>query len=56
MYQPVSGMDGNQDKKNLSSAFSITGSTLSFHDIQYTVQVKVGKCKSMEKMILKGIR
>lgn len=37
------------------SAQNKDGSVLSFHDIQYTVQVKVGKCGKEDKTILKGI-
>ncbi|XP_072050826.1 broad substrate specificity ATP-binding cassette transporter ABCG2-like [Amphiura filiformis] len=55
--QPVNtnptAADGS--RKTLSSALSITGSTLSFHDIQYSVQVKQGKCGKVDKVILKDI-
>ena len=32
------------------------GSTLSFHDIHYTVQVAAGRCRKVDKTILNGIR
>ncbi|XP_072051511.1 broad substrate specificity ATP-binding cassette transporter ABCG2-like [Amphiura filiformis] len=32
-----------------------SGSILSFHDVHYTVQCKEGRCKKVEKTILKGI-
>ncbi|XP_072050831.1 LOW QUALITY PROTEIN: broad substrate specificity ATP-binding cassette transporter ABCG2-like [Amphiura filiformis] len=58
ILQPVMNTNptaANGSRKTLSSSLSITGSTLSFHDIQYSVQVKQGKCGKVDKNILKDI-
>ena len=49
---------GSLDNNGNRGAFSTPdgGSTLSFHDIHYTVQVTEGRCRKVDKTILKGIR
>ncbi|XP_072039145.1 broad substrate specificity ATP-binding cassette transporter ABCG2-like [Amphiura filiformis] len=53
-YNSISdySVDKNHSPNDASNKY--TG-TLSFHDIQYTVQVSAGMCKQNEKVILDGI-